>query len=251
MNTEKILIYTGLFNSYDYLTVPLFNHKNIEYICFTNNHKLKSKNWKIIHINEKGTGVYLNRKVKILPHIYLSNYKNSIYIDANVVLTIHPLELITLLLDNNFVVFQHPNKHNFLNEIKDNYKNKRIDYQDYNKIIKSHSNFIFFNPQSTKSIFTNRILIRNHKNKDVIKLMNNWWHQFSTTKIYRDQLILPYLLSSHTCKIKIIIPKLTHITYYVLKPHKNQSNLLKLKYFLKFSIYEFIVRIMVKLKNIV
>ena len=71
MNTKKIIVYTGLFDSYDKLIDPLFIHERIKYVCFTNNINLKSKIWNIIQINEKGSGRHLNRKIKILPHVYL------------------------------------------------------------------------------------------------------------------------------------------------------------------------------------
>ena len=116
MNTEKIIIYTGLFGEYDNLTEPVFCHKNIQYICFTNNNKLKSKYWKIININEYGSDRYLNRKVKMLPHLYLKNYKKSIYIDANVILFYNPFKLCSYLFTHSFVLFQHPNKQLFLRD---------------------------------------------------------------------------------------------------------------------------------------
>lgn len=249
MSTKKIIIYTGLFDSYDKLSIPLFINQNIEYICFTDNKYLKSKYWKIILIKEKGSGTYLNRKVKMLPHIYLKEYERSIYIDANILLLCSPLKLISYLSNHNFVLFQHPYKHTFLKEIKDNLNHKKINKIIYYEILSKHSNFIFFNIASRSPISANRILIRNHNNKDLIKLMNRWWYDFSNTNLNRDQLILPYLLCSNRNKIKIIVSKKSYNKYFTIRPHKNQSLIIKLKYFLKFSIIEFFTRIIVKIKK--
>tara|TARA_B110000438_G_scaffold242538_1_gene242136 strand:- start:1243 stop:2001 length:759 start_codon:yes stop_codon:yes gene_type:complete len=249
MNIEKVIIYTGLFDDYDKLSKPIFINENIEYICFTNSKKLKSKHWKIIFINEEGSGSYLNRKVKMLPHIYLKEYKRSIYIDANVVLICNPYKLWLYLTNNNFILFEHPNKHTFLDEIKINYKNKNINKIIYNQLFLDHSNYIFFNILSMDIISVNRILVRNHNSKDVIKLMECWWHDFSKLKINRDQIILPYLLVKKNFEVKILTSKFKYLDYYIIKPHKNYAILLKIKFFICFTIFESFIRFLVKFKN--
>lgn len=249
MSTEKLVIYTGLFNDYDNLIIPIIKHKNIKYICFTNNIKLKSKEWEIIFINEKGSGNFLNRKVKMLPHIYLKNYKKSIYIDANVLLVCDPNKLYSYLLKYDFIVFEHPNKSTFLDELNVNFYNKNINDEIYQKLLRIHSNYIFFNLSSTKSIPTNRILVRNHLNKELIDLMENWWYDYSSLNINRDQLILPYLINRYSFQVKIIKSKYNYINYYILRGHKNYSSYLKFKFFFRFSIIEFLIRIVFKFKK--
>ena len=250
MSIEKIVIYTGLFDNYDSLNKPVYLNKNLEYICFTNNRKLKSKFWKIILLTEKESGIFLNRKIKLLPHLYLKMYRKSIYIDANIILLKNPMALISYLNNYDFVLFQHPLNHTYLNEIQINYENKKINKLTYDNLLKKHSNYIFFNKLSTYSIPTNRILIRNHLNIEVIDLMEKCWNDFDSLKIYRDQLILPYLLIKNEYKIKIISPKYSFVTYYVLRPHINYSFILKLKFYMRFFIFEYLIRIIVKIKNL-
>ncbi len=249
MNIEKIIIYTALFDDYDKLSSPVIKNKNIKYICFTNNSNLQSKDWEIIIINESGNGRFLNRKVKMLPHLYLKNYDKSIYIDSNVLLIYDPLKLYSYLLDYNFVLFEHPNKNTFLDEIKVNYRNKNINQKIYSELLVKHSNYIFFDKTSIESISVNRILVRNHNNEKIIKLMENWWNDYTRLKINRDQLILPYLLKKHNLKVKIIKPKNNYSNYYLLKAHKHYPLILKFKFFVRFSIIEIFLRIVFKFKK--
>src|SRR5690606_33275030 len=86
--------------------------KNIDYICFTNNKRLKSNFWKIIYIeNENLDNTRLARKLKILGHSYiLKNYDISIWIDGSMNIRSSVIDFVKKYANINkysFVVFKH------------------------------------------------------------------------------------------------------------------------------------------------
>jgi len=84
MKVLNNIIYTCVTGDYDTLKEPNVITEGWDYICFTNNLNLKSKNWKIIYIENNGLcNTKLARKVKINPWIYLENYDLLFWIDAN------------------------------------------------------------------------------------------------------------------------------------------------------------------------
>lgn len=88
-NRRKI-IYTCITGNYDTLKEPLVKiPKDWELICFTNNPNIKSDNWKIILLdNEEGLdNCRLARKVKILPHLFISDWDILVWIDGNLTIT--------------------------------------------------------------------------------------------------------------------------------------------------------------------
>ena len=52
MGEKKICVYTCITGSYDDLQ-PVEKEEGIDYICFTNNQRLKSDFWTIIYIENK------------------------------------------------------------------------------------------------------------------------------------------------------------------------------------------------------
>lgn len=52
-STKKIVVYTVIFNDYDFLKPHPIKYDNIDYICFTNNKNLKSNFWTVKYIKKK------------------------------------------------------------------------------------------------------------------------------------------------------------------------------------------------------
>ncbi|HCJ1226365.1 TPA: DUF616 domain-containing protein, partial [Klebsiella pneumoniae] len=92
---NNIVVYTALFGDYDELIeIPEGMHK-CDFICFTDQKIENKKGWEIIKIeNSSGSNVLQNRKYKILPHVFLSEYEYSVYIDSNIRLLKSPESLV-------------------------------------------------------------------------------------------------------------------------------------------------------------
>lgn len=242
------VIYTALFGDYDRLLNPTFHNNEIDYICFTDNKKIKSNFWKFIYICDEESPIYLNRKIKILTHKFLNNYQKSIYIDSNVILSINPEKLFEFLDNFDIALLQHPQNFKIIDELRQNLFQKNIDINIYKKILKRHSNYIFFNNHSRNVITNNRIIIRRHNNKNIINLMNSWWNEFLISNSLRDQLSLPFVINKKT-KLKIITSKNNFFEFYYIRPHRNHKLLLKLKIFLRYYLKEQLLRIKIILNK--
>jgi len=78
-------IYTAIYGDYDYLLDPLVVSNKADYICFTDSEDLTSDVWEIRRKTFPELSSQMsNRKMKILPHKFLSEYDKSIYVDGNI-----------------------------------------------------------------------------------------------------------------------------------------------------------------------
>ena len=85
----KIVVYSCITGDYDIIFEPVCTFENIRYVMFTDNPKLKSKNWEIRLIDNKykqDNNVLTNRYIKLHPQELFKNsiYDYAIYIDGNV-----------------------------------------------------------------------------------------------------------------------------------------------------------------------
>ena len=80
---ERICVYTCITGDYDNLH-EIVKEDGIEYLCFTNNPKIKSSYWKMVYIEDEDNlgNMLLSRKIKILGHPYLEQYDISIWVDG-------------------------------------------------------------------------------------------------------------------------------------------------------------------------
>lgn len=198
--TKKV-VYTCIVGGYD----NLINHKYInqdwDYICFTDNEDLiKEKIFGIWEIRkaqqEQLDATRINRFYKINPHLCLSEYEESIYIDGNInILTPFIFDLISsrnqaLLAPKHFAttcIYKHfdwairvsaDNRHLLLG-LKSLIETEKFP-KDYG--------------------FTeNNLLYRRHNEDSIKSIMEDWWY---LVKYYakRDQLSFCYVLWKHNIK---------------------------------------------------
>ena len=108
----KDVVYTAVFNDYDVLIEPDYEPGGIEFICFTDDPKKASGAWKPVVVDDCGLSpTLINRKYKILPHKYLSDYRYSIYLDGNIQITGDISNLFDCHLHSeNIAVADHPRR---------------------------------------------------------------------------------------------------------------------------------------------
>lgn len=75
-------IYTTVFGAYDTLQPILNAPENVDCICFADSH-IEVEGWKTIVVPSGRGGVRGAKEYKILPHVHLSEYDASLFIDAN------------------------------------------------------------------------------------------------------------------------------------------------------------------------
>ncbi|MGL1890172.1 MAG: DUF616 domain-containing protein [Spirochaetaceae bacterium] len=225
----KLVVYTSIFGNYDNLKEIPFKKKNVNYICFTDNEKLKSKTWQIRHINPgTDTPTDKNRKIKILVLDYLSEYDKSIYIDGNMeVLT--DLEPFFKNLDNYpMATIRHSRRNCIYVEVNECLKIGKVKGNDALEQVNRYREDGF--PENF-GMTENGVLIRDHNNPELKVILDYWWEQY-INGVKRDQISLPYITWKYDLKIKALdFNTKTPNPYIRWRQHdSNYKGLKKLKY---------------------
>jgi len=196
--SNKIVIYTAIFGPYNDL-IPQRKIHGIDYICFTDQ-PFKSNTWKVIQVKpEFDDNTKNNRKFKLLPHKYLSDYDYSIYMDGNFLVRRNITDFINHhLSQHKMVIFDHAQ----------NSDSRSCVYDEYEAIITLGKEDGFFkdDPEVMRKqvehyrkegypvnngLIAAGVLIRKHNDPEVIKLMETWWNELKKGS-KRDQLSFNY-----------------------------------------------------------
>lgn len=187
---RKVCIYTALFGEYDCLPSVLEASTDIDYICFTDR-KRQSNGWQYIVVEPSDLNPILeNRKYKILPHHYLKQYEYSLYIDSNILIVADVKFLIDVCQSSDFVAWKHPERSDVYDELAMIISNYR------HEPIKMMEQALYFNERNFKrdsGMIEACFLWRNHRNKRIIELMDDWW-SFIKFRGNRDQPAFTYLM---------------------------------------------------------
>lgn len=110
---NRIVIYTAVIGGHDLLLEPACVSPGCDYICFTDNPRLRSNVWKIVHVPLwKNDSIRTGRRIKILAHRFLPpQYTYSVWADANISLKtdVRPL-LEEYLRNTDIACFVHPER---------------------------------------------------------------------------------------------------------------------------------------------
>ena len=191
----KKCIYTSLMGTYDTLKTPIVISSDWDYICYTNNPKLKSKIWEIRFVNHKKLhDARLARKIWILNHKYADGYDVSISIGAQ----IQPLCDLDVFLDKflpiddkiDMSIARHPNRKCIYHEAQQCLRQIR----DIPNTIIEQMNFYKQEgfPKNNGLVATG-VIIRKHNRPNVEKHCEKWWEQVRKWS-FRDQLSFNYIL---------------------------------------------------------
>ena len=191
------IIYTVITGNYDPIKQPLVVEEGVEYVLFTNNPGIVDAGlWKVVHIpslnivgrTEKENNILLSRKVKMLPHKYLSEGAEwSIYIDADMLIK----EPLTKLLndlreDTLFAACRHSYCQSINEEINDL---KAKGMVDATQIENQWQRYVGWGFEDNMGISENGLLIRRHNDARVTLLMELWWEEYQNGCL-RDQVSL-------------------------------------------------------------
>ena len=201
-HSEKV-VYTVITNRYNNLAPLLFYQKDWDYICFTNDENLIKnghKFWQIQPLNQFDLDSNkLSRLPKILAHKFLSEYKYSLYIDGNIDIISNELfdkadKLIKS--ETKLAITKHFKRNCIYDEFEACKKSKKDCIEKMSEQIQIFQKKGFPFHYGLKE---NSIILRQHNNKEIIKLMEQWWfwvEKFSK----RDQLSLMFVLWENNYK---------------------------------------------------
>lgn len=220
---EKICVYTCITGNYDDLKEVRIN-EGIDYICFTNNKKIKSETWKIIYIEDKKLdNHYLSRKIKMLGDPYLDkNYTLSIYVDASIIFKKSVKEFLSNYFDLEKDLLA-ACKHSVRNSIKEEAIACIEQKKDNEKTIRRQLSFYQEdNFADNLGLLEMTLIIKRHNNPLVRKTMKLWFEMISKYS-KRDQLSFMYCLFKTKLSFRVIPLNVWSNEYIEFTPHKKNN----------------------------
>ncbi len=195
---KKIVVYTAIFDNYDPLWSPKYKSESCDYVCFSDNQKLRTKTWTLAQLSsEHLPPALLNRKVKILPHLYFPDYEYSIYIDGNIEIIGDMEELVNKYIKDNLMACSQHQKRNCIYEEAE--KCIELGKGDAHRIRRQMLNYRKVGYPKNFGLTDNSILLRRHNEPAVVKVMEDWWSELQNGSM-RDQLSFNFVAWKHNFK---------------------------------------------------
>ena len=214
----KKVVFTALIGNYDKIH-KINKEKGYDYFMFTdrtfkNNSNL---NWTILPLKKRGKlskkKIYkLQRFYKTHPHLFFENYDLSIYIDTSYEIKGKLDEFLLRILSSNLNIYllEHPDRNSIYKEMNAVVSYKKESKKVVSVIRKRYKKHDF--PDDI-GLSENSLIVRKHKEKDCIDLMNRWFNEINKYS-HRDQLSFGYILWKTRYKKVKYIPKRIIYEYF-------------------------------------
>lgn len=193
-STKSMCLYTGIFGGYEKLNEleGEVAASKIKKICFTDDPDLTSSTWEIRVVKPAFPldSVRSQRMIKVNPHKFLKEYKNSIYIDNTVRLLIDPIKIIKKFCGSSNISLP---VHSYRNSVYEEFfEVAQTGLDDSARIFEQLNHYQIICPDSLhRKPYWAGFIVRNHMDNDVIKIMEEWYGQILRYS-RRDQLSLVY-----------------------------------------------------------
>lgn len=256
---NRKVVYTAIFGGTDTLQEPSFpKSDDTEYVCFTDNRKIVSNFWKIVHLEDgdfpkamdvvrrplqgvlyrPAKATLKNRELKFFPESFIEDAIASAYMDGHVRLKscLSPL-LDQELMSHEWCSPAHRYGGNTLIEALRCYDADKITRDELRAFfeeilpisIPKHTPF----PE-------NGLILRRHSSNDVTLMSDRWWKRFAMGP-FRDQLHWQTAFIGTELRFKLLPYRLNEQNrYYSLGQHNNAKIKFlkaKLKYFTRKSFF--------------
>lgn len=241
---DFLVVYTALFGDYDELIDPPQEYDGCVFVCFTDQKNIQSNVWRILLVEDDSLPPnIMNRKYKMLPHIFLPEYKYSLYLDANIKLKSNPRVLLNKYLSNSLFVAP---KHYCRSCIYEEAVDCIITQKDStDKIVEQMKGYKKRGMPAKFGLSENNILLRSHNEPEVSTLMEDWWREIQN-KSNRDQLSLPFLMWDRGWQYAFMAEtSRNNNEYFTISPHlkyRSRPFLIKLRDKIKLAIRRVIVK---------
>ena len=191
----KIAVYSCIAGKYDHMIEPLTNEENIDYFMFTDQEVPETSIWKKIDIKKfpeykRLTAKDLNRRIKMIPYDYLTEYAYSVYVDGNIKIIYGINNIINNLGNASLAIHYHPVRDCIYDEGIAVIHYKKADSKLVKTQLEQYQKKGF--PRHN-GMTENSIIVRKHNNKDTENIMRLWWKEYEKYPT-RDQFSLSYLM---------------------------------------------------------
>lgn len=211
----KRAIYTVVTGGYDTLK-PIRQWPGFDCICFTDDANLQAQGWTMRVVEPSGNPVKQQREIKLLPHKYLPDYDQTIYMDGNIELTRDPSPLLRIF-KGGLMTKQHPKRNCVYQEGQ---KCLELGKADAGLIRDQLKRYIDADVPAQDGMWETGVIIRDRSCADFCEA---WWEE-TERATHRDQLSIAYAVH----KTGYNISSTTHqsiTSYFRLYPHKPKKAL--------------------------
>jgi hypothetical protein len=218
MKRLKKCIFTSLMGEYE-LKEPTIITKDWDYICYTNNKKLKSRNWDIRYIeNNNYSNPRLARKVWILNHVYADGYDLSISAVAQLQVTGDLNRFVRRVLPQNDSVDMAISLHLVRNCIYEESRVVKAKKKDDPVIVNKQMSFYKKDGYPPNNgLVRCGLMVRKHGRQNLIDHCEKWWEQVKKFS-FRDQLSFNYILWKY---------KLINVEYFNIRDVRGSGKFFK------------------------
>jgi hypothetical protein len=190
---NKKVVYSANFGSYDLLREPKFVDHDVDYIYFTDNPDIKSEIWSVIYIEVAFYDARMTARIlKHLPHIFLTQYNSSIWIDARIMTNkCSANSIFSKMGKEKFMCFKHPKRNSVFFEALSCIKKG---HDSVLKIILQYIQYRIDGFSDEYQLVESGVLVRKHLNKNVCLFQEKWLIEIFHKSV-RDQLSFNYIAS--------------------------------------------------------
>lgn len=211
----KIAIYTVVTGGYDTLK-PIRNFSGFDCICFTDDADLKVQGWVMRVVDLSDNPVKQQREIKLLPHKYLPEYDQTIYMDGNIELTRDPSPLLRMFR-GGMLTKQHPKRNCVYQEGQ---KCIELGKADAGLIRDQLKRYIDADVPAQGGMWETGVIIRDRSCEQFCEA----WNAELQAHTHRDQLSIAYAV--HTTGYRpTTFNQQVFTSYFRLTPHKPKKAL--------------------------
>ncbi|MEI9428623.1 glycosyltransferase domain-containing protein [Mesorhizobium sp. Cs1299R1N3] len=191
--TQSFCVYTTMIGGYERLNEqPIVARSGMPFICLTDDPKLKSDTWqfRIVSPIFGMDPIRSQRALKLRPHVHLTEFSGSLYIDNTIILK-EPPELIVdrYWCESGFSVPTHSYRETVMDEF---IEVARLGLDDQSRIFEQLNHYLVECPEALADRpFWNAILLRDHTDPTVCN-MSELWSSHVLRYSRRDQLSINY-----------------------------------------------------------
>jgi hypothetical protein len=186
LGRKALVVYTAIFGDYDLLREPRERAPGVQYLCFTDNHRLRSDAWNIRYCPPSGNPLMQAKACKILAHEVL-DCDVSLWVDGRA--TIQSLNGAFDRLKSDLALHRHPSRDCIYSEAE---HCKQVRRGDPRLIDRSVARFQAEGHPPRAGLWYGGLLVRRHT--AAARAFNcEWWREV-TSGTSRDQISLPVVL---------------------------------------------------------
>lgn len=216
---NKYLVYTAIFNNYDWLKEPVVVPNGVDFVCYTDSPSLSSKHWKVVKVDARGKSPsLLNREIKLLyPYTEMSDYNYSLYVDGSIMIKGNVLDFFQKYTEKEPVLmnFQHPNNDCIFEEIK---RCLKLGRGNADKLLEQYVDYKNDKMPVHYGLSDNKILLRDNHSKEG-NIMMKEWYEHVVNYSGRDQVCLSYVLFKHGMHYSFFDENIEKNEFFETWPH--------------------------------